>query len=482
MSCCCLLQRRRNKASLHWPNFSYSHSQQALNPQRIHSTFSLTHKHKPERSLRRRHTLHNGTVVSNFWKRKKSHQSLKSTKTAPATIVNRYDMSNEQYAPPPGPPPSYNSQSGNGSNAQTPSQPHVSWQQSGTKASEKISNKLFQKAHMKPSQDQPPSNSNPPPGYELPPGPPPSWGDKKAQSGSEDYAPPPGPPPSHQQSNEPEPPPYDPWLAVPDNALLPPPPSIREERSPTANASWDDAANGHAWCRQNPLWTPRHHNQQILSRIANGDVNLTAPPNTKNVQLSPTGLGKARVRTSPKCTDTIFLSDIPLYSATTGRPRTIYYEIRVNSMGGHGSARNEEADAGIAIGFLAPPYPAWRLPGWHRASLAVHGDDGRRYVDNSFGGQDFTSMFRMNDVVGIGMTFSPPSFAGQKNRVEIFFTRNGKREDGWDLHEERDQEQDDGNVFGLEGGHDLLAAVGCFGGVDFETRFRREEWMFKPDA
>lgn len=145
---------------------------------------------------------------------------------------------------------------------------------------------------------------------------------------------------------------------------------------------------------------------------------------------------------------------------------------------GHG----DEADAGIAVGFLAPPYPSWRLPGWHRASLGVHGDDGRRYVDNSFGGQNFTQPFRKGDVVGIGMTFSvvPAYQIGGNGKVEVFFTRNGKRDEGWDLHEERDRDQEEGDVTGLEGQHDLLAAVGCFGGVEFEVRFRREEWLFKP--
>jgi len=148
-------------------------------------------------------------------------------------------------------------------------------------------------------------------------------------------------------------------------------------------------------------------------------------------------------------------------------------------MGGHHHGA-EEADAGIAIGFVAPPYPSWRLPGWHRASLAVHGDDGRRYVDNSYGGQDFTSAFRPGDIVGIGVNFSPPSYAGGKPRCEVFFTRNGRKDGAWDLDEERDQEQEEGDVRGLQGECDILAAVGCFGAVEFEVRCRREEWVFRP--
>lgn len=50
--------------------------------------------------------------------------------------------------------------------------------------------------------------------------------------------------------------------------------------------------------------------------------------------------------------------------------------------------------------------------------------------------------------------------------MEVFFTLNGKLDGtgkGWNLHEERDQEEDTGDVRGLEGDHDILAAVGVFG-------------------
>ncbi|KAK4542822.1 hypothetical protein LTR36_006198 [Oleoguttula mirabilis] len=416
MGCLCFPTRRPNKDRLifHWPNFTFNHSDHALNPRRIHSTFSLRERHKPTPIKHRRHSLPNGTTVANLRRPKKSKNSVKSTKIAPAATVNAMS---DHYAPPPGPPPSYSNQQSTSQDQRGDGQHHVHWSASGNR--ELTSNDSFRSAHANPSQGQHPSNSSDaPPGYEPPSGPPLSWHDKKQPITDDGYAPPSRPPPSHQ-NDEPEPPPYDPWMAIPDNALLPPPPSIREERSPTANAEYDDAAHS------------------------------------------------------------IFLSDIPLYVSASILPRSIYYELLVLSMGHH---HGDESEAGIAIGFLAPPYPSWRLPGWHRASLGVHGDDGRRYVDNSFGGQDFTQAFRKGDVVGIGMTFTagPAYQRARKNRVDIFFTRNGKRDGGWDLHEEQDQEQEEGDVTGLEGQHDLLAAVGCFGGVEFEVRFRKEEWLFKP--
>ena len=67
-----------------------------------------------------------------------------------------------------------------------------------------------------------------------------------------------------------------------------------------------------------------------------------------------------------------------------------------------------EEGSGVAVGYCAKPYPPWRLPGWHRASVGVHGDDGRRFVNDSWGGKDFTGAFRVGERVGIGMQFKGP--------------------------------------------------------------------------
>jgi len=91
-------------------------------------------------------------------------------------------------------------------------------------------------------------------------------------------------------------------------------------------------------------------------------------------------------------------------------------------------------------------------------------------------------------VVGIGLRIFPlppqqRGAKGVKRTVEVFFTRNGRLDGsgkGWNLHEERDQEEDTGDVRGLEGDHDILAAVGVFGKVELEVRCRREDWAFKP--
>jgi hypothetical protein len=170
----------------------------------------------------------------------------------------------------------------------------------------------------------------------------------------------------------------------------------------------------------------------------------------------------------------------------TQRSKTIYFELKVTGIG-RGGHSLEEADAGIAVGFVAPPYPTFRLPGWQRGGLGVHGDDGRKYVNDTWGGVDFTTAFKPGETVGIGITFAspknPPSYEqtqqGQLLDIDVFFTRDGKKEGGWDGNLELD-ERSEGGAIGLRGECDLFPAIGVFGGVDFEVFFSPEDWMFNP--
>lgn len=200
--------------------------------------------------------------------------------------------------------------------------------------------------------------------------------------------------------------------------------------------------------------------------------------------MTNTGLWKGSTRPGNK--DSCLLSSAPLYFAAVGAPtratKTIYYELKVRSLG----PRRGADESSIALGYCAMPYPTWRMPGWERGSLAIHGDDGRRYVNDTWGGKDFTSPFQVGDTLGLGMSFSipesPPEYGApqQSNiNVEVFFTRNGEKGGGWNLHEELDANNDLG-VEGLDGLFDLYAAVGTFGGVEFDVLFSRQDWLWRP--
>ena len=334
--------------------------------------------------------------------------------------------------------------------------------------------------------------------YAPPPGPPPSH-----RQGDEQYAPPPGPPPGHESTEDNyasppgplsshtdvEPPPYHDWTVIPDNALLPPPPSLGHERSPSSNANLSDADIAHAWCKAYPMIRPHRPTDLQHSAVAQGDVRLIKPKEYKGDLISPhLGFWKGSTRAGSK--DACLVSSSPLYFAMADVPsqketmKTIYFELKVRSLG---RGRGAE-DCSIAIGYCAMPYPTWRLPGWERGSLAVHSDDGRRYINNTWGGKDFTSPFQTGDTIGLGMTFSipntPPEYGTSPEtattlNVEVFLTRNGQKEETWNLHEELDADIDLG-VDGLDGQFDLYGAMGTFGGVEFDVSFNRQEWLWLP--
>ncbi|OLN84393.1 hypothetical protein CCHL11_05900 [Colletotrichum chlorophyti] len=382
----------------------------------------------------------------------------------------------QQYAPPPGPPPGHGS--------------------SGT--------------FDPPSGPPPPSQSyaapsGPPPGrsdddFAPPPGPPPSHGD---------YAPPPGPPPSHQHAPPSEPPPsqqhdgfappagppparddytapptgpppsdsrpkHDWEAAVPDTTLFPPPPAFFSgfDRSPANNSTEAEAEAGEAWVNQYPLVQPIDLDAAAQDALRTHRIWLLQPQGFRGT-LSQVTPGRWEVATQRNAPDSTIIGYPPLYSVkthsplVTGRPFKVYYEIQVR-----GGAR--EVD--IALGYTGLPYPNFRLPGWHRGSLAVHGDDGHKYINDRWGGKSFTEPFRPGETLGVGMSFAA---ANGGINVDIFFTRDGRLVGGWNLHEESDAEQDL-PVTGLEGYHDLSCAIGSFNKMEFDIIFDPNQWKYRP--
>lgn len=307
--------------------------------------------------------------------------------------------------------------------------------------------------------------------YAPPPGPPPSHHHRAPNPAAQDFfSPPPGPPPSAN------PPPYHDWTVVPDTALLPPPPPLPQDYSPTNNASYDSAARAHEWCARHPVYTPSRPSHELHLLANAGHIPLEPPPGPLRKTLALRHLTPTTysVQTTKTQQDAVIISSIPLYFAAadnplmTALPKTIYYEITIRKIA--------NAHSGIALGFAARPYPPWRLPGWHRASIGVHGDDGRRFVNDSWGGREFVGAFRPGETVGVGMRFSTEevrSGSGSEGRVKTraFVTRDGQSgdEDAWEMDEERD-ERDEG-VEGLMGEGDLYPAIGVFGGVEFDVRF-----------
>lgn len=328
-----------------------------------------------------------------------------------------------------------------------------------------------QQSEYAPPEGPPPNNGQHHNGYSAPPGPPPSQ-----QQG--EYAPPPGPPPFASGNNDwAAPPPnvqHDWQAAVPDTSLFPPPPPFFSgyDSSPTHNATEEEADAGEDWCEEHPLVRPMVLDEASRTALHYNNFRLMEPTGF-NGKLNWLGPGHWEGQTASNSPDRCIIGYPPLYAVNihdptaTGQPKTIYYEVKI---------RPDSRTVNVGFGFTALPYPSFRMPGWHRGSLAVHGDDGRKYINDRWGGKDFTTEFRRGESYGIGMTFTP--MGGHKPRVEVFFTRNGVRAGGWDLNEETDAEQDL-PVVGLEGFHDLSCAIGSFDGASFEVIFEPSRWMYK---
>ena len=205
--------------------------------------------------------------------------------------------------------------------------------------------------------------------------------------------------------------------------------------------------------------------------------------------LVQTQRGRWKGSTSSDCRDACLVSALPMYFAAvdstiaSNKPATIYFELKLLST----KQRLRGDECSLAVGFCAIPYPTWRMPGWERGSLAVHSDDGRRYVSDNEGGKDFAAPFKEGEVVGIGIRFFGP-YASQSSTSssvkgalngEAFFTRNGRPDGSWNIHEEVDAEFSS-DTQGLNGTCDLYACVGAYGAISFEVIFDPRQWQYKP--
>jgi hypothetical protein len=284
----------------------------------------------------------------------------------------------------------------------------------------------------------------------------------------------------------------------------PPPPGFSHDYSSGANATASEADNAAHWCRAYPLTAPFPLAPHLLRIIHSHQHTLLTPPRFKgSVSLVNASTSSWRVESYRGCKDTLIQTTIPAYATlsdsplVTERPRTIYFEIRILRLGastsstGPGHAHRltsmfsralhaADEECGVAIGFFAPPYPPFRLPGWQRGSVAIHSDDGRRYVSNPEGGVDCTTPFKVGETIGVGISFNMAAYiAGRapKLEVDVVVTKDGRRIGGWNLERQGDAAVE--KLEGLRGEMDLFPAIGVFGETEIEVNFGETTWLYR---
>ena len=323
--------------------------------------------------------------------------------------------------------------------------------------------------------------SFPPPHFTAPH---PDFSKEQDFENSDGIVPPPGPPPGYS-AQDPE---------AQNQQYLPPgyrapPKSIFQplySHAPDDERDWGDH-----YTNAYPIYPPRIMQPFEQQALTAGNIMLVCPPplefplDTSNrfkgqVQQNQ-GEGTAYVRSYSDSVDTTFVSSLPIYSPHMNHlrgpsgNRKFYFEILITELG-------DPENASIAIGFVCLPYPVFRLPGWHRGSVAVHSDDGRRYVNDSLSGKPFVAPFRQGDTIGIGISL---------DRMAVFLSRNGHFEQEWSMVTDisqsgrgvdPDRDYKDGGIEGLEGDKDIYAAVGVYGDVGAVVNFTgsTRPFLFRP--
>lgn len=198
-----------------------------------------------------------------------------------------------------------------------------------------------------------------------------------------------------------------------------------------------------------------------------------------------------RVETKRRSPESVFRTLRPLYSANvhspliTGEPFTVYFEGEIRQ------GDNEDAIR-LALGFVAGEDGASKMPGCERWSLGVQCSEGRLFVNGKVVESVHTGAFEPGQQLGIGLNYAVSNGVQQLEDngistdspssidIEVFITRDGKKIGGWKLCDQLNESE--GLSFeGLEGRHDLYAAVGILGEVNVDILFEKKDWLFEDN-
>lgn len=233
-----------------------------------------------------------------------------------------------------------------------------------------------------------------------------------------------------------------------------------------SEASTDECDIAIAWLSRLPLMRNPIGNVDLVDHLK---FKLVAPPAPALDRLSKFSTAKrfkGQIRTSindstfyitsnASTQDCCFISNLPVYNPLQDiHEGKMYYECLVVQNMDHSTSA-------FAIGYSVLPYPPFRLPGWHRGSVAIHSDDGNMYFSDDQHGQSCTGPLNLGDTVGLGLDLETKS---------LVITRNGR------LHVQLNIANQDRLI--VAGRQSIYACVGIYGSVGIQVNFGQQPFKY----
>lgn len=201
-----------------------------------------------------------------------------------------------------------------------------------------------------------------------------------------------------------------------------------------------------------------------------------------------------RIETKHRDLELCIPTVLPAYSAILHSPpatkhsRTVYVEAENRPR--HG----EDGIECLMLGFVAGGDRVLKMPGLERWSIGVQCFDGRLYLNGSVADTIMTRGFKPGQRIGIGLTFAVDDHDGRQTQdnvgtgvtssstiVEVFVTSDGETIWSREMHELLKRHEGLSDQ-GLEGRHDLYAAVGTNGEANVDVLLERKDWKYVQPA
>jgi hypothetical protein len=201
-----------------------------------------------------------------------------------------------------------------------------------------------------------------------------------------------------------------------------------------------------------------------------------------------------RIETKPRDLELCIPTTLPAYSAFLHSPLATKHSRMVYVEAENRPRHGEDGIECLMLGFVAGGDRVLKMPGYERWSIGVQCFDGRLYLNGSFADTIMTRGFKPGQRIGIGLTFAIGDHGGRQTQdnvgtgvtsssivVEVFVTSDGETIWSREMHELLKRHEGLSDQ-GLEGWHDLYAAVGTMGEANVDVLLEKKDWKYVQQA